>query len=91
MTRTTYTEGSYTLTQADFDGCLICTDAVTGRQTATGPCPRGDVVTAPLNVPICIGCDKEIVGGRCDDCEIVFEEQWAGVHGDPLLNRRVAA
>jgi hypothetical protein len=67
-----YTAGAYMMTLADFDGCLVVTDAHTGKQTATGRNAFGSIVTMPLDVPLCRGCDGEIVADFCDRCELVF-------------------
>ena len=73
---TTYAEGSYVMTPEDFaDGCFIVTNAITGAQTGTGICPRGDKVTVPLYVPLCKGCDRPIIDHKCDACEAVFIDE----------------
>jgi hypothetical protein len=68
----TYAEWSYVATLDTFDGCLVVTDAQTGKRRATGRNSFGAIVTLPLDVPLCRGCDTEIVGGECRDCEKLF-------------------
>jgi hypothetical protein len=70
---TTYAEGSYEMTPADFiDGCFIRTDAVSGRQYGTGELRSGGMDTVPLFVPLCKGCDRLIVDDLCPDCCLYF-------------------
>jgi hypothetical protein len=76
---------SYTMTPDDFpDGCSIRTDALSGRQWAFGRNKIGLMVSAPLNVPLCKGCDLPITDGICPDCELVFV-------GEPLVSKKRAA
>lgn len=70
-----YSDWSYMVTPADFaGGCLVVTDAQTGKQTATGRNTFGAIVTSPLDVLLCKGCDREIDNGVCSSCELVFLE-----------------
>lgn len=90
-----YRSGGYIMTANDFnDGCFIHTE--NGKLYGTGETSFGYTVTLPLNVPLCAGCDREIVNGKCDACEQVFVgdpiclfDLDAETMGDPLL-RRVA-
>jgi hypothetical protein len=77
-TPTIYAEGSYQMTLEDFSKVHgIKTDALSGRQWAYGRNLEGWMVSAPLNVPLCVGCDKPIVDHLCPDCETVFLEEQA--------------
>ena len=67
--------GAYVLTPADFPhGCLVVFDPSSRRRIATGECRRGDMVTLPLDVPLCGGCDQPLDEGVCADCRLVFVE-----------------
>jgi hypothetical protein len=71
--RVGYAGWSYIMTPADFpDGCIVVTDAVSGRQRGIGRLWTGKMDTAPLGVPLCKGCDQIIVNDLCTDCQLVF-------------------
>jgi len=67
------TGNHYTATAEDFDdGCFVRTDALTGKQLATGTNKLGLTVTLPLDVPLCKGCCQAIPStGLCHDCEVI--------------------
>lgn len=61
---------TYTMSLDDFPhGCLVVTDALTGRRIATGRCARGDVVTTPLDVPLCSTCEEPVGECLCERVE----------------------
>jgi hypothetical protein len=66
-------DGSYTMTPDDFSE-IHCTrtDALSGRTWAYGRNLSGVLVSAPLGVPLCSGCDLPITDGICPDCCVVF-------------------
>lgn len=68
------TGSTYMLTCADFEDGLLVTDPATGEQRMTGACPRGDVVTVPLNTPLCCGCDAAVPDGYCYDCATIHTD-----------------
>lgn len=70
----TYAEAAYVMTPASFaDGCMVVTDAHTGREVGVGKSPLGSMARVPLGVPLCRGCDGAIEAHVCDRCEVVFQ------------------
>ena len=73
FTPVSYAEGSYAMTPADFDdGFHVRWSVDGGTMIATGENKLGILVTAPLNVPLCNGCDEPIVDHLCANCELIF-------------------
>jgi hypothetical protein len=49
----------------------------------------GIKVNVPLDVPLCKGCDNEIIDAVCKDCELLFADliQLTQTVSDPFLGR----
>jgi hypothetical protein len=63
---------TYIMTPEDFaDGCFVHT--VNGKPYGTGETLFGLTVTVPLGVPLCNGCDAEVVDDVCSNCEPIVE------------------
>lgn len=71
MTGLALSVDTYVMQPSDFaDGCFI--REVNGKRYGTGQNALGVNVTLPLGVPLCVGCDSEIVDGLCTQCELAF-------------------
>ncbi len=68
------TDCHYRLTRNDFTDVLReWTEA--GADWITGRCPRGDIVTTPLDVPLCSSCDEPLPSdGVCAGCEVIHTD-----------------
>lgn len=86
------TNDTYIMSEDDFpEGCLVVTDAASGRSRATGRVKLGLVTTVVLYTPLCGGCDEPVPSdGICSNCEVIHADIAEQNIGDPFLRRDAA-